>query len=260
MARSSANMEATVQMYRSDVRDLELDPQRIIDTVAALRDRIEERFPGSGLGKLSRRFYSIALRTAERLARVTRPNLLLRLLIGLLVLAFVGIFAGLILVAQFEPGVPDFFELIQTLEAGSNQLIFIGVALFFVFTFENRTKRRRALRYLRELRALAHIVDMHQLTKDPARVMRPRTDTPSSPARGLDQVGLAGYLDYCSEMLSLVSKIAALYAQSLDDHVVLAAVDEVESLTTGLSSKIWQKIMILEQPADEADRLKRSNV
>lgn len=165
MARSS-NIEATVQMYRSDVRDLELDPQRIIDTAAALRDRIEERFPGSGLGKLSRRFYSIALRTVERLARVTRPNLLLRLLIGLLVLAFVGIFAGLILVAQFEPGVPDFFELIQTLEAGSNQLIFIGVTLFFLFTFENRIKRRRALRYLRELRALAHIVDMHQLTKD----------------------------------------------------------------------------------------------
>jgi hypothetical protein len=28
---------------------------------------------------------------------------------------------------------------------------------------------------------------------------------------------------------------------------VLEAVDEVESLTTGLSRKIWQKIMILDQ-------------
>ena len=46
-------------------------------------------------------------------------------------------------------------------------------------------------------------------------------------------------------MLSLTGKVAALYAQSLHDSVVLSAVNEVESLTTGLSRKIWQKIMIL---------------
>lgn len=33
--------------------------------------------------------------------------------------------------------------------------------------------------------------------------------------------------------------------QELDDAVALAAVNEVESLTTGLSRKIWQKLMIL---------------
>jgi hypothetical protein len=47
-------------------------------------------------------------------------------------------------------------------------------------------------------------------------------------------------------MLSLVSKLAALYVQRFDDYVVLQAVNEVESLTNGLSRKIWQKITILE--------------
>lgn len=47
-------------------------------------------------------------------------------------------------------------------------------------------------------------------------------------------------------MLSLTGKIAALYVQNYDDPVVLASVTEVEALTTGLSGKIWQKLMILE--------------
>ena len=46
-------------------------------------------------------------------------------------------------------------------------------------------------------------------------------------------------------MLSLTGKVAALYVQHFDDPVALAAVNEVESLTTGLSRKIWQKLMIL---------------
>jgi len=37
----------------------------------------------------------------------------------------------------------------------------------------------------------------------------------------------------------------ALYVQKFDDGVALSAVNEIEDLTTGLSRKIWQKIMIL---------------
>ena len=56
---------------------------------------------------------------------------------------------------------------------------------------------------------------------------------------------LRRYLDYCSEMLSLVGKVAALHLQKLDDATVVAAVNEIEGLTTGLSEKIWQKIDML---------------
>ena len=57
------------------------------------------------------------------------------------------------------------------------------------------------------------------------------------------------YLDYCSELLSLTGKIAALYVQHFDDAVVIASANEVEQLCTGLARKIWQKITLL-QPTD----------
>jgi len=62
---------------------------------------------------------------------------------------------------------------------------------------------------------------------------------------------LTRYLDYCSELLSIVGKLTALYAQSLPDSVVVAAVNNIETLTTGLSRKIWQKIMQLDAWTDD---------
>ena len=64
---------------------------------------------------------------------------------------------------------------------------------------------------------------------------------------------LGRYLDYCSELLSLTSKLAALYSERFSDSVILQAVDEVETLTTGLSRKIWQKIMILDAAGRSTD-------
>ena len=53
---------------------------------------------------------------------------------------------------------------------------------------------------------------------------------------------LERYLDYCSEMLSLVGKTAALCAEESRDSLVLDTVSTIEQLTVGLSRKIWQKI------------------
>lgn len=92
---------------------------------------------------------------------------------------------------------------------------------------------------------MLHIVDMHQLTKDPEQFIMPRQDTASSPVRTMTAPELARYLDYCSELLSLTSKVAALFVQDFNDAVVLTAVNEIESLAAGTSSKIWQKITML---------------
>ena len=54
-----------------------------------------------------------------------------------------------------------------------------------------------------------------------------------------------------------MSKIAALYVQDFDDTMVLQAVNEIESLTNGLSRKIWPKITILET-AGGTERLRQS--
>ena len=207
---------------------LSLDAAEIVGTIERLRGRIEDRFPGSGLGRVCGQLLDIARHGGERAAWIARPILPLRIVT--LVLAIV-ILAGLILlVTRLRP--PGTFELgqfIQVLEAGINDLVLIGAAIFFLVTMESRIKRRRALRALHELRSIAHIIDMHQLTKDP----------------DSGQPLLSYYLDYCSEMLSLTGKVAALYVQNFEDSVALQAVNEIEDLTTGLSGKIWQKLTIV---------------
>ncbi|MEQ1856991.1 MAG: hypothetical protein ABL963_10990 [Longimicrobiales bacterium] len=233
---------------RVDGPPLALDVDRIVETVERLHRRIEERFPGSSLGKVCTDLLDIALRTRVRLDQVARPILWLRLgtwaLVGLVV---IGVAAVLRAVLMSVPGAGvDPFTALQALESGIQNAVFIGVALAFLITAEERLRRNRALEFIRELRALAHIVDMLQLTKDPDRLLGATSATASSPERTLSRLELGRYLDYCSELLSLTGKLAALYAERFSDAVVLQAVDQVEDLTTGLSNKVWQKIMILD--------------
>jgi hypothetical protein len=228
---------------------LVLDPLEIVDTIEILRDRIQERFPDSGLATLAGTLVQVSGRTVQQLRWVDQPHKPLRIGIGVLIVLILTMLATLFVIVGTTADADRLTwpSLLQMLESVMNDVFLVGASIFFLITVEGRIKRRRALRFLRELRALAHIVDMHQLTKDPDRLLSQGRDTPSSPARGMTRFELGRYLDYCSEMLSLISKIAALYVQNFDDPGVLAAVDEVETLTTGLSGKIWQKIMVLEK-------------
>ena len=87
--------------------------------------------------------------------------------------------------------------------------------------------------------------------QDPAYLLSQLKDTKSSPERNLTRHQLTRYLDYCSEILALNAKIAALFAQNMEDPVILSAVNELELLSQGLSAKIWQKIMILDLAEDD---------
>jgi hypothetical protein len=189
----------------------------------------------------------IARDNVGRLDELRRPHLGLRAGVAILLAGLVGllllILPALRLSWQINAG-PD---LIQTLDALLESLFFIGGGIVFLVTLERRVKRRRALAAVHELRALAHIVDMHQLSKDPEQLLARGPRTESSPPRTMTDFELQRYLDYCSELLALIAKIAALYAQGLEDEVVLSAVDDVEDLTSGLSRKIWQKIIVLDQ-------------
>ena len=165
------------------------------------------------------------------------------MLIALLLTLLVAVAINL----QVPGHVENVGALVQAIEAGINDIVFVGIAVYFIVTLEGRIKRRRALSALHELRSVAHIVDMHQLTKDPEQVLARGAETASSPARrGMGRFELARYLDYCSELLSLTGKVAALYVQHFNDPVVLDAVNDIETLTSGISGKIWQKIMILD--------------
>jgi hypothetical protein len=221
-----------------------LDSHKIVETVQALCARVERRFPESGLSRVAAELLQVAQETVPRIEWIQRPRLGVRIgaliLSGCILALLIGLF-GQIRRFQFD----DYTNSVQALEASLSAMVFIGAALFFLLNWEGRLKRSRALKALHELRALAHIIDMHQLSKDPESYFGEARLT-SKRKRDMTPFELNRYLDYCSDAMALISKIAALYVQDLQDPVLLNAVDDVEDLTTGFSRKIWQKISSLD--------------
>jgi uncharacterized membrane protein len=222
-----------------------LDDARILETLTRLRDRISERFPNSGLSRVAGELIALSGEVTGFVDEVQQPHWPIRLGAGV---AILGMAAVVLLIASslnWSFGIERFADLVQAADAAMGTLAFLGAIAFFLLTLETRLKRRNALTILHQLRSMAHIVDMHQLTKDPDAALHPAS-TASSPERSLDRRSLGRYLDYCSEMLSLIGKVAALYVQGFPDAGVLRAVDDIEDLTTSLSRKIWQKIALIE--------------
>lgn len=228
-----------------------LDASRIIATIAKLHARIGERFPDAGLNDVCAELADTADELSARAARLARRSLAWPLaaltIVGLGAAVVLAIFRSLHL-EGLSASAPD---LIQGLEAAVNLLLLFGGAIWFVLTLEERDKRRRALDALHRLRSLAHVVDMHQLTKDPT-VLLNAHKTSNSPERAMSRFELTRYLEYCAEMEALIGKLAALFADRMRDTVVIAAVNDIEDLTTGIGRKIWQKITIIGALDDSA--------
>jgi len=226
-----------------------LQPRMIADTVERLCHRISERFPGSGLDRTARELHELAQTATAMAPLVSRPLYSVRIGVGLLIAAVVALLATLIgagIDRIGQVGGANLIEIVSALEAGSNEMVLIGLGIFFLISLETRMKRGRALSKIHEVRSIAHVIDMHQLTKDPGYYRRYPGATKSSPHRQLTLFELVRYLDYCSELLSMTSKIAALYIQRFNDATVLGAVSDVERLCTALSGKVWQKLQIAE--------------
>jgi hypothetical protein len=225
----------------------ELQIERIEETLETLGRRIAERFPGSSLAGVTAELQEIAARSEAVVDRIRKPIWPLRIGAALGIAGILAIFAGLgYLALRARASTPSIPELLQASESAVNDIILLSLAIYFFVTLETRAKRRAALRALHPLRSIVHIVDMHQLSKDPEHLLAPSMRTESSPARTFTRFELARYLDYCSELLSITSKLAALHVQYLNDPVVLDAVNDIETLAASLSNKIWQKIMILD--------------
>lgn len=224
-----------------------LSPERIAETAATLSKRVRERFPDAGLRRPLAELEKIAAGAAEAGAALGRPLWLLRAAAwSLAALAFSALFYG-VREARLAPGAAsNLSDLLQGADAAVNLMILLGAGVLSLWNLEERLKRRRALALLHELRELAHVIDMHQLTKDPGTLSTHAKRTASSPERAMTREELGRYLDYCSEALALIGKVAAVYAQRADDAAVLEAVDGIEDLSTGLARKVWQKIAILQ--------------
>lgn len=231
-----------------------LRSEAILKTIERLEQRISERFPESGLLGVCKEFRQLSIKSDQLAQRLKPPIWPVRLAawVASILLVAIVVWALGQLVQHFKFDADGVLHLLQTTESAINELIFLGLAIFFLVNLETRLKRRSTLQALHRLRSIAHVVDMHQLTKDPAYLLAKNkiSDTQSSPQRTLTRHQLMRYLDYCSELLALNAKVAALFAQHTDDSEILRSVNDLELLVQGLSAKIWQKIMILDLAAE----------
>lgn len=227
-----------------------LESNKIVHTIDELHMRISQRFPKSDLAEVCEELLVVAKETEAKSQAVNTSNYPLRAIILVLIAAAAGLVYFLIRAIQLRTGDVDLINLLQGLEAGTNLIIFISVAIFFLFSLESRMARTRALNDLNELRSIVHVIDMHQFSKDPSELLS------SDSTEGMTRTDLTRYLGFCSVMLSLGAKLAALYAQKLPDEVVIDAASDLQNVAGGLSLKIWQKISILESYEDYREKKK----
>jgi hypothetical protein len=161
-----------------------LDVERVVETLDRLVRRIEERFPDSGLASVCRELKEVATQTRCKVELVKSPIVSLRAGVGLVVLISV---IGLIFIgwqmATLELGVEatevsphglteianefarekianaprqNFSAITRVTETVIHIITVIAAAFIFLFSIENRMKRRRILRDLHELRSITH--------------------------------------------------------------------------------------------------------
>ncbi|QQE11599.1 hypothetical protein JD969_19270 [Planctomycetota bacterium] len=224
----------------------QIRPDCIVSTIEKIEARIASTLPNRNLSHIASQLQLIAINTAKSASTINKPNIPLRAITVSLILAMISIITYLVAHLHFTDA--SAWEILEGADAAISSVIYIGIATIFFITLEARLKRRKALKALHQLRVIAHIIDMHQLTKDPEHFVHNQLqNNDTTDFNNLTPYKLGRYLDYCSELLSMTSKIAALYAQNTQDSIILASVNEIEHLSTGLSRKIWQKIMILDQ-------------
>jgi hypothetical protein len=233
-----------------------LDPDKIIATIDTLEQRITTNLGERGLTRICRELSKVARDAKRRVIRLHQPNWFLRvvpiamtaLLIYLTWLMTHNI--DQLLASIDKEAAREFAHLVEALQQFKTKVA-VPVALtvplplvigmfVFIWTLESRWKRHRALRYLHELRSIIHVIDMHQLTKDPHHVGDENDPDHVSGNK------LLRYLHYCAELLSMSGKVAALYAESSYDPLVIGTVSDLGQITSNLGNKIWQKLRIVE--------------
>src|SRR6266404_4630465 len=113
-------------MYRT------LNPDHITQTIAQLYDRIQERFPASGLSKVAAELRQIGDEAVARTEWISKPLLPLRVGIR----ALVALLAAVVLVALANLNTTkmweSFADFVQAGDAGINDIVCIGIAIFFL--------------------------------------------------------------------------------------------------------------------------------
>jgi len=230
-----------------------LDHDKLLGSIESISQRILALFPPSGLGEVSVELLAAARHCLAEAREIKKPLWKLRAVVAASVAALMLLPAlpafGMNFPLQFE----TLSEFLQATDAGFNILLLLAGGVLFLISMESRIKRNRTLRALNELRSLAHVVDMHQLSKDPgvqADPLAPRLPGRRPPVIR-NQGDLWHYLSFCGDLLAVLGKLAACFAEAVTDRSVLDSINEIEMLCTALSRKIWHKMSIVRPPGPE---------
>lgn len=225
-----------------------LEADAVQSSIHQLTRRIEARFPDRSLARVARHLGSLADEVEDvsdssrgrlRITRWVSVGLALVLLVG------TALVVGAVVNDLRADGAGEPASWLALMETGVNDLVFSALAIWFLMMVPARIERNRMLGLLHRLRSTAHVIDMHQVTKDPEHLRADYVPTGESVRDPMTREQMAHYLDYCAELLSMVGKVAALCAEASGDDVVLDTVSDVESLASDLSARIWQKIAVL---------------
>jgi hypothetical protein len=224
-----------------------LDPEKIHATAERLERRISDRFRGFGISKVAAEVVALSDSVRSEIRQLEPPIWWLRGLVTGVVLVGAGVFLWVGSIVPLNQVGRDAIESVEGVEAAINTFLLAALGLVALFRLEAQLKRRRVARGLHALRSVIHVIDMHQLTKDPVTLTSDYKATEHSPPRTMTADEMSRYLDYCSELLAITGKLAALYAQAVPDEGVATAVNDIEGLGTSLSRKIWQKITMIDR-------------
>lgn len=230
-------------------RPLQQWPERLTRALVILRRRIAERFPDSSLGEIAAEVLDLAHHTRARARRVRRPILAVRIGAHFLQVVLLGaLVAGLYVLWGAAQGLPSgtsgplWFGFLEAVEAAVALLLTIGGLSFGLVRFETGLRQSLVLREMQRFRTTLDVIDMHQLYKDPTYLL---LDTAAMPVRTMSLHQLLAYLGFCSELMTLTSKLASTYAVDITDPLVHQAVDDIQSYAGELVRGIRTKLQLV---------------
>ena len=223
-----------------------LNPDLIIETTARLSDRMEARFGGRGLTSVAKELTKFAHEEVGLAKRIARPRFFVRSFVYLFIASGIAVICYVAWTVKLDLRAAPSLDMFEGVEAFINLLLLLGAGIWFLLNLETRMKRHDVLVRINQLRSIAHVIDMHQLSKDPMSDLHIGAKSESLPESDLHGYELVRYLDYCADLLAITGKLASIYLEYIEDPVVIASVNDFESLTGELSRKIWQKVTVLE--------------
>ena len=168
-----------------------LEAPAVRQTVEELYGRIEARFPKRGLLGVCGDLILLVEEVQSSAGQGQRQIRWVRWA-SRVVMAFVVVVTVLALLlalhdAFFDERVRDSIDVLGLAETAISDLVYAAIAIFFLWSFPERLQRSRLLSLLHQLRSTAHVIDMHQLTKDPEQpaLGEPRLDPPVQLLDGL---------------------------------------------------------------------------